>query len=106
MGISHTRCVRRSRTPRDFMKGADVPNQDPRPMPPEGSFHAQERMQDTYAQRVPDPTTPYGYQAQNTTNYGGAAYGDPNAYAQGGYGYPQQPPAPAPRPLRWRNKSP
>ncbi len=67
-------------------------------MPPEGSFHAQERMQDTYAQRVPDPTTPYGYQAQNTTNYGGAAYGDPNAYAQGGYGYPQQPPAPAPAP--------
>ncbi len=62
-------------------------------------------MQDTYAQRIPDPTTPYGYSAQSTSNYGGASYGGGGGYApdgsvppsSGSYPSPQAP-SPAPEP--------
>ncbi len=80
------------------MKGANVPNQDPRPPAPEGSYHAQERQQNPFGQSVPDPASPYGYSAQHTASYGGAAYG-----GQGGSVPPAQPytyqqaPAPAPQ---------
>ncbi len=84
------------------MKGRTVPNQDPRPTPPEGSIHAQERLQSTYAQHVPDPTTPYGYQATQQSPYGGAAYGGGSVPPAGTYGYqqprPQQPQSQPPQP--------